>query len=657
MFSEGSRFSVTGKKLTTTRTQSRPRTAAVMAKHKEQGFIYGGSAGLGLGFNAGNSSLQVTSGGFIPQMGLLSGLIPQNEQVLRKFYRDIYYYDAVGGSAADMLSTFPYSEYTLTGVDQARIDKYTESMVRLNIRQLMPQVTLGYLVDGEYCSSLIFNQRDKVFIDLINYPIDDCKVEHTAFMGLEPTITVKTNEMLRKFLSSQSRQARAMREMLPTSLLQVLQEPAFELDPLTALYVARRTIPGSEPISWLKRMLPVYLIERTLYRGTLVEAQRRQRSSLHVAMGDDLHEFTPEEMAETVNQFQMGDQDPLGAIIGTRNNVQVNEIRQGGDFWKWTDNIDVLTPFKLRALGISEAFLSGDSTYSNVETGMSVFMENTDTLRSNLTYEILTNKIFPIVAVANDFFKEGKQVDTESRKRMQFQLSNHHDLDIPTVRWHKRLEAKPEESMMELLTSLSEKGFPIPLRMWAAAAKVDLNTLYQDLEQDKLIKAKLAKLSGLPVEQIGVAQPGDPDGVGGAGAGGDDAGDDSGDDMDWGMGNSDDDDDTSDDEDTTPKKKKPADQSFGAGFGGTEEARLSRMTQQALRKVPLLARNFDQHDVKGETKTGKPKAIVSHRQKAARDALNLKIVKAMVNLEDPHQRRAVLKRVMAMNGGRIPKLV
>jgi hypothetical protein len=304
------------------------------------------------------------------------------------------------------------------------------------------------------------------------------------------------------------------------------------------------------------------------------------------------------------------------------------------------------------------------NTYSNVETGMSVFMENTDTLRSNMTYEILTNKIFPIVAVANDFFKPGKEVNTESRKRMQFQLSNHHDLDIPTVRWHKRLEVKPEESMMELLTSLSEKGFPIPLRMWAAAAKVDLNTLYQDLEQDKLIKKKLADLTGLSEDQIGVAQPGDPDGVGGAG-GGDDGGSGG-----WGGGassssdnDSDDNDfDDDDDEDTTPKK--PVDQSFGAGFGGSDDKEEARMLIRAvteanrLRKVPLLARQFGtDNQVSGRTKTGKRKAIPDHRQKAARDELNYKIVKAMAALNDPNKRRAVLARVKAMNGGRIPKLV
>lgn len=644
MFNEGRRFSVTGNKLTTSRAHHAPAQNAIRSAQKEEAFIYGG-ASLGAGFNAGSTNMQVTSGGMVQQIGLLAGLVPQNEHVLRKFYRDMYYYDAVGGSAADMLSTFPYSEFTLTGIDQTRVEKYLESMVRLNIRELMPAATLGYLVEGEYCSSLIFHQKEKVFIDLINYPIDDCKVEHTAFQGVDPVITVKTNEMLRRFLQSSSRQAQAVRSVMPPSLLKVLQEPAFELDPLTALYIARKTIPGSEPLSWLKRLLPIYLIERTLYRGTLIEAQRRQRSMLHIAMGDDLHEFTPEEMAETVNQFQLGDQDPLGAVIGTRNNVTATEIRQGGDFWKWNDVIDTFTPYKLRALGISEAFLSGDSTYSNVETGMSVFMENTDTLRSNMTYEILTNKAFPIIAVANDFFKPGKQVSTESRHRMQFQLSNHSDLDIPTVRWHKRLEVRPEDNMMELLTSLSEKGFPIPLRMWAAAAKVDLNSLFQDLEEDKIIKAKLAKITGLPEDKIGVTPEGqdDPMSSSDTGGGGDDTmdGDDAGD---W-----DSNDDMSDSEDNKP----------GAGFGGKQEARiLARLSQaSALRKVPLLARKFDERDseVVGTTKTGKPRYI--HNQKGTQQRMNELIVKSAVELSRRPDRKNEILSDLRRKTGKIPRLI
>lgn len=668
MFNDGRRFSVTGNKLTVSRSQRQGTSKAVVGRGaKEEAFIYGG-ASLGVGFNSGNTNMQITAGGMIQQVGLLAGLVPQNEKLLRKFYRDIYYYDAVGGSAADMLSSFPYSEFTLTGVEQKRVDKYVESMVRLNIRQLMPQVTLGYLVDGEYCSSLIFNQKEKVFVDLINYPVDDCTVEHLAFQGLDPIITVKTNEALRRFIQSNNRQAVALRSVLPKSLMQVLQEPAFELDPLTALYVARRTIPGSEPLSWLKRILPAYLFERTLFRSTLVEAQRRVRSMLHIAMGDDTHEFTPEEMAETVNQFQLADQDPLGAVVGTRNNVQAQEIRQGGDFWKWTDVTDQLKDIKLRGLGISEAFLSGDSNYSNVETGMSVFMENTDTLRSNITYEVLTNKVFPIIAVANDFFKKGKQVDTESRRRMQFQLSNHHDLDIPTVRWHKRLEAKSEENMMELLDQLSTKGFPIPLRMWAAAAKVDINSLLQDLEQDELLKKQIAAITGVDADMIGVPTT-DADGnpIGGAGVpgggGGDDFGGDEGGDEDdsFAFGG---DTDKNEEEDEKPdaesESPKPKNGTPGKGFGGNaEKARtLARLTAESqLRRVPLLSRKFgeDAGEVRAKSKTGKDKYIFN--QARAQREMNELIVKASIELSRHPERRSQVLAAVRRKLGRVPKLV
>lgn len=579
MFNEQSRITVTGSSIRSTRTPTGQRSPAVKSAHKEQGFAYGG--GSGFPGSSGTTNLIAGVSGPMANQNLLDGLVPVQEDLLRRYYRDIYYHDAVGGSAADMISTFPYSEFSLTGCTPERIEKYQESMVRLNIRTLMPEATLGYLVEGAYCASLIFNQKDKVFIDLISYPIDDCEIDHLPFYSTDPVITVRTNEQLRKFLNSDHKQVKALKSILPRKLLEVMNSSHFELDPLTCLYIQRKTLPGAEPTSWLKRMLPTYLIEKTLYRGTLVEAMRRQRSMLHIQMGDDTHEFTPEEMAETVNQFQMADLDPLGAIVGTRNNVQAAEIRQGGDFWKWTDNIDVLTPIKLRALGISEAFLSGDSTYSNVETGMSVFMENMDALRSFMTYEVLTNKVFPIVAVSNDFFKDGKKVSTEDRVKMQYQVSNHNDLDIPTVRWHKRLEAKSEENMMELLDTLSQKGFPVPLRMWAAAAKVDLNQLYQDLEQDKLIKEKLAKITGKPF-------------------------------------------------------KEPMQ-------GGDEFASLRGMTQQ-LSRMPILARSFgDGNEVKGETKTGKAKFILNQRK--AQAEMNAIIAQATKALNDPRTMRASLARV------------
>jgi hypothetical protein len=530
--------------------------------------------------------------------GILNQFVPEQEQGLRRLYRDIYDYDAVCGSIVDMLSVFPFSDYSLTGLDADKIEKYEESLQRLNIRALMPEISLARLVDGEFVGSLIFNEKEKVFIDVILYPSEDCRIEELPLYSMDPKIVVRNNEKLRRILTSNDKMAVAIRSRLPASLKQALQAPAFELDPITTLYVSRRTLPGRPPTSFLKRVLPIYLIEKTLFRGTLTEATRRQRSMLHVTMGDDTHEFTPQEMAETVNQFQMADADPLGAVIGTRANVQATELRQGGDFWKWTDTIDTLTPYKLRALGVSEAFLSADATYSNVESGVSVFMENIDAYRQQMTYEVFTNKIFPIIGIANDFWKKGKEVSSDSRNKILYQMSNAKDLEIPTVRWHKRLEAKSDDNQIDLLNTLSEKGFPVPLRMWAAAAKVDLNTLYHDLAEDESIRKKLAQLTGKKPE------------------------------------------------DFLPKDANDE----GGDEGGGQFASL-----RAPRRKPLLARDFGESgEIKGQTKSGKDKYILN--QKKAQQEINQTIAQATAALQDPNVKRAALRRVVGQLG-RIPDII
>lgn len=330
---------------------------------QESASLFGaGSLGSGLG----GSSMSVMGSGPLSTTTLLSGLVPENEALLNLYYRDIYYNDAVAGSAVDMISTFPFSDFTLMGIDDKKVlDKYEESVARLNIRALMPQISTCYLVDGKFVGTLVFNQEEKVFYDIIIHSSDSCVVDELPLFSTDPIITVSSNQVLANFMNSSDPQAQMMRRMIGPKLADALRSSRFKLDPLSTLYLARNTLPNREPTSFLKRILPIYLVEKMLYRGTLVEAARRQRAMLHITMGDDTWEPTPQEMMSTVLQFQQADLDPLGAVVATRNGVQVAEVRQGGDFWKWTDSADMLTPLKLRAIGVSEAFLSGDSNYSN----------------------------------------------------------------------------------------------------------------------------------------------------------------------------------------------------------------------------------------------------------------------------------------------------
>lgn len=612
MFGSSKRFSVQGSTLRSTRvgTGAAPSSVA-RPQSPEMANMFGGGA-MG---NTGNTNVNVYASGPLASTTMLNSLVPEYEDYLRRYYHDIYYMDAVAGTAVDLMSSFPFSEYTLTGVEQSKLDKYAESLTRINVRSLMPEISTAFLVDGSSVNSFLFNKTEKIFIDLILYSVDNCTIQQVPFYSQDPDIVVRNTQSMIDFMNSKDKNAEAFKRMLPSDLRDTFSKPAFKLDPYTTLYLARRTLPGAEPTSFLKRILPIYILEKVLYRGTIVEANKRQRSMLHVAMGDDMHTFTPEEMAETVNQFQLADLDPLGAVIGTRNDVQASELRQGGDFWKWTDTIEQLVPYKLRALGIGEAFLSGDSNYSNAETSMSVFMENLDQYRSFLTYETFTNKLFPIVAIANDFFKPGRSINTNSRSALNYQVNNSSDLEIPTLHWHKQLSAKDEDNVIDTLETLTEKGFPIPMRMWAAAGKIDINSYLYDLSQDKQIRDKIAEAAGL-----------DPSKIGAAGSG-------MGDDGDLQFA----------------ALRALADRAAGLSPGQS----ASRMGGR-VRPQNLMSRDFGESgEVVGRTRTGKTTYIVN--QKGEHQKANNNILKAMRALKDPNIRSNALARV-SDKLGHIPNL-
>lgn len=431
----------------------------------------------------------------------MSGLLPSTPDVpdsssLAYFYRDIYLHDNTAGSCVDIQSVFPFSDWELRGLDEGALDVYNTALERLNLRELLPQASVAYLTDGFYAGSLVFDARSKNFMDILTHDAISCGITASPFNNVDPAIRVSVSGAVSQFLNSSSDYARQYMDTMPKNFLDLLNQGSFTLDPVTTLFVGRRALTDRAYQSYLHRILPMYLIEKTMYRGTLIEANRRQRAMSHVTAGDDIWTPTSEELGMLVQQFQAAEQDPLGGWISTRNGVQVSDLRPGGDFWKWTDMTDTMVAYKLRALGISEALLSGDASYASAESAYSTFLETVNAYRTHLTNNIFNRKLFPLLAVANGLYKDkAKRHGNEKVVDFLFNTSNRQNLKMPTLHWHKDLTTKNEDNMMEMLEKVGEvTGMSFPLKTWLAAAGVDKDTLIRDQRED----AELRKSLGLP---------------------------------------------------------------------------------------------------------------------------------------------------------------
>lgn len=598
MFSSYRRFSVNGADIVSS------NRSKVEAKVGSGSAVPGRSTELAdalPAFYTGNSGIsnnvRMTSSGPLSFTFMMTGIVPENEDMLRRYYRDIYLYDTVCGSCVDIMSAFPFSEYTLTGGETKQLEKFEESLFRINIRSLMPEISVNHMVDGAFCGTLVFNYNEKVFTDVLLHDLDRCRIDPTPFYSADPKITVINDEMVKRFLSNDDAYSRALQQTFSPQFIAALKSDAYELNPITTLFVPRRTLTSKPYVSALKRALPIYLLEKQLYRGTLVEAHKRQRAMFHVTAGDDTWEPTPEELDALTSLFQQAELDPLGAIITTRNGVASQELRQGGDFWKWTDAADSLVSYKLRALGISEAFLSQDANFSNAETALSVFLENLDAYRTFLTYKVIYNKIFPVISYHNGFYQAGKESRKGSMGKALYLINNQSDLVIPKLVWHKKLAAKSDKDPFDVLEKLTEKDIPIPLRMWLAAGEVDYDSLVHELEEDKAIREAISKFSGTRVGY------------------GDD------------------------------------------NQGGIEEAKLKVLSTLLgkRKKKPLLSRDFgSMSEIKGKTKTGKDRVIFD--QVAANQQANKVIAQTIKKFNDPNYRASIKARVAKKYNGQFPKM-
>jgi hypothetical protein len=218
----------------------------------------------------------------------LTGLASELEPTNYRFYQDIYNYDTIAGAAVDLMAAMPFSDFTLSGVQDDRLDTYIKATERLNLKTFFPEMTVDYLVMGHMIGTLVYSAKDKAFTDLLTFNPMNAELTPVPMRSRDPIIKIKQSDDLKKFLTSQDERVISLRRSMNKNLLDALESDEFVLDPVSAIYMPRKSFSfRSTGTSIFKRLMPIYFLEKTLFKGTIVEAGRRQRSLLHLAVGDN----------------------------------------------------------------------------------------------------------------------------------------------------------------------------------------------------------------------------------------------------------------------------------------------------------------------------------------------------------------------------------
>lgn len=440
------------------------------------------------------------------------GLLSENGVDVIALARDMFLNDPVAGAVVEISSNLPFGDCSLSGMpSNSMYDPYRKSMERMRTRTLLPVAAASFLTDGAYFSSLMFDPEAKLFTGTIPQDLLYAELTPVPFFGVAPIINLRMPSQRRVAMTTAASDPRMKRYMehMPKDLL---GQQSVMLQPENTAYIPRLALTHhATGVSFLRRIMLIYLLEKALMRGTMEMAYRRQRPIMHITAGDETWDLGEDDMQQLMSLFMAADLDPVGSVVVTRQSVNVNEVGNIAEAWRWQDTADTFNTIKLKGLGSPDGLLGGDMSIDSVSTTITVFMQQLRTFRDYFTRALFYEKLFAYLAVTNEHKREGRGFLETGRDEGAIPVANmarvspwsnfaaegETDVDLsdyamPRITWHTEMRPEGDKDYLDLLDTLSQKGVPIPIRVWAAAGGQNIEDLLHGAPEDIRLRTELA---------------------------------------------------------------------------------------------------------------------------------------------------------------------
>lgn len=496
------------------------------------GFGFGGSSG---GFGFGTPGGRNTHNRFNPvyddlsEGSIIEQFMPVDPRRLNRIWRRIKLQDPVAGPAIDLYAELPWSDFQLIGIEDREIAQlYQDALNAINLTAHMPEISAEFLSMGKVIGHLIMDESRGIWERLIIHDPDWIRVTPIPIPGFQPKLDIIPTPDMRSWAHSQDERDIDAQQEIQELVMMIRAGQEIPLPPENTFYIPRRTAPYDViGASAYTRIIMFVAYEKALVNATIAASRRRASRIRHITAGiDDVWEPSKEELDDISSLFMQADEDPVGAVVVTRTGVTANEV--GGsspqDIVKISDEWQFLLQGKLNALGVSEAFLTGEATYNTLEQLMSVFLEKVKAHRKFFEHALIYEKLLKPLAKRHNFVHR-KRAELDHRIRISRNESEKQYI-LPTIAWEKSLRPVADRDYLEILQMMEEKGIPVTKRTWTSAAGFDLESEMEqfpdDIEATRQLAAQKKKIVAIaPESMAGGGGGGDLGGLGGGGGLGD----------------------------------------------------------------------------------------------------------------------------------------
>jgi hypothetical protein len=437
-----------------------------------------------------------------PAVNATSIFLPQSTKEINRWNRYFYAHDEIVGAVIDIHSELPYSKAEFL-VDDPIIKKHIEECVdKTNFFTSINKIDHEYIKMGEVFPYTHWDSDKGMWDNITILNPDYIDISYSPFVNSDGCIELIPDDQLKKLIFSTKPEDQQLKKKLDKELVRrVITGRNIILDPSEITHIARRNNPyDMRGKSIIERLWRLLIYEDKLREAQLTIADNFIYPLKIFKLGDRNIGWIPDQdhQRALAQMLQQANFDPNFALI-YHYGLEVDYVTVADKVMRLDPEWNEINKKKMMALGVSENFLTGESTYASMNAGMQIQLARYKAKRDMMEELFIKDKFFRIMAERNGWYKRDKiEINAGIRiGRTKQELEER--LIIPKLIWHKKLMLRDDQSYLNFLNNVYAAGNgPISAITLLMAMGLDLEEELTAKKKQKTLEERIGEFIHLP---------------------------------------------------------------------------------------------------------------------------------------------------------------
>lgn len=396
-----------------------------------------------------------------PEVTTTSIYLPRDLKTKNRWNRWFYAHDELVGTVLELHAELPYSQAEIVLDDFAIKRRFEDCFDDIKLFSMLTSIDLEYLKIGEIFINTPWDSSKGQWSHIIPLNPDYIDVKFSPFADQEAVIELIPDDELKKIVHSTKPEEQQLKKKIPQDILRrVLSGKNIVMDSDEVTHIARKLNPyDTRGTSIISRLYRTLMYEDKLREAQITIADNFVYPLKIFKLGDPNKGWIPNQQHQQAlaQMLQQATFDPNFSLI-YHYGLSVDYVTVADKVMRLEKEWSDINAKKMVALGVSQQFLNGESSYSSASVGLQMQLARYKAKRDLFEIRWIQDKLFRVMAERNEWYKRDKKEIAGQYRISRNEIEKRDRLMIPKLSWHKKLMLRDDQAFLTFLNNVYAQG-------------------------------------------------------------------------------------------------------------------------------------------------------------------------------------------------------